>query len=486
MRGNKTAMFKIDFESKKTRAAIRYFTYGVMTLSVLGISALAVLFTLGYRLDKAGSFDQGGLVQFRTLPSGAIVRVDGKRTATTPAKATLSAGAHDISMQRSGYREWTKQINIAAGQLLWLDYARLIPNSVTTTTVQAFDKLDSLQFSPDRKWALLLPEAGQPSVVLADLRDSEKPALQTLTLPAGSWTASPDPHSFILQEWNIGSRYMLIKHTYGTTTEFLRFDREQPDKVINLSRTLGQLSLAHFAGDNPAIIYGILGGQLQQYDTNNANNTKTFATAIVNDFVVYRDNRLAIVGERDGKRIVSYIVNGVETIVQTYEPTTGVLIALNNYFNDDYLAVAVGDQISIYRSPKDVGTTLPAKVFADFQIKDGAGAVQWLSFSGNGRLLVAQSGATYTTYDLELSRQTTTTVGVAAQQRFYWLDDYTLAIDVDNVLRLREFDGANQQDISSVVSGYRVSLSEDGNYIYSIGRDGQNKLLLQRSQIVLP
>ena len=52
-----------------------------------------------------------------------------------------------------------------------------------------------------------------------------------------------------------------------------------------------------------------------------------------------------------------------------------------------------------------------------------------------------------------------------------WLDDYYLWSDAGDRLRLVEFDGQNERDITSVARGYDVSLSPTGHSLFSIGKN---------------
>jgi hypothetical protein len=60
-------MFPISLKSKKAKLALRFFTYGVMTLATVLLTTLAVFYALGYRFNRdTFTFEQGGLVQFRS------------------------------------------------------------------------------------------------------------------------------------------------------------------------------------------------------------------------------------------------------------------------------------------------------------------------------------------------------------------------------------------------------------------------------------
>src|SRR5262249_48758655 len=105
-------MWHIDLASKRARLALRFFTYGVMTLATILLTTLAVFYAMGYRFNQNDlTFEQGGLIQFRSAPEGAQVYIDGALQGfTTPGRANLGAGTHTVSMQLKGYRSWQKTV----------------------------------------------------------------------------------------------------------------------------------------------------------------------------------------------------------------------------------------------------------------------------------------------------------------------------------------------------------------------------------------
>ncbi len=252
-------MFNFDKTSKKTKLALRFFTYGVMTIATIVITAISMLFALGYRFDRANlSFDQGGLLQLQTRPDGATVVIDGtKRSYNTPGKSDVTAGKHTISLQKKDYRAWSKTVPVAAGQLLWINYARLFPEAISTAPVQEFASLAGTLVSPDRKWLLAQTAIGSSEFIVSDLSDPPKPKIITLNIPDDKLTIkSGAVRAFSLLEWDQDSRYFLVRYTSDEITEYLRLDRSQPAGIINISRNL-QLPISDikFAGGNPNSVY---------------------------------------------------------------------------------------------------------------------------------------------------------------------------------------------------------------------------------------
>src|SRR5690606_33348605 len=130
--------------------------YAVSTLAVITIVTAAILFIQGYRLDSHHGLEQGALLQFRSLPSGATITVDSKTIGSrTPAKYTVLSGKHAFIMERDGYKPWAKVLDIKAGTLTWLDYIRLIPTDIQVNTVKQYESIAAMKASPDRRFLLV-------------------------------------------------------------------------------------------------------------------------------------------------------------------------------------------------------------------------------------------------------------------------------------------------------------------------------------------
>jgi hypothetical protein len=196
-------------QSPRKRKLMLYFTYGVMTTAVALISAVCIFLVLGYRFDlKSGDVEQGALLQFRSFPSAATITLDRETLSfVTPGKRNVDAGQHSVSMQRDGYKTWQKTFTVKASELRWLNYARLVPETIKTTAPKEFTALADALPSPDKKWLLIQQAADKAEFTLVDIRDDEKPVFSQIVLPASSYTQRDgQPHQFSLEEWDFGAR----------------------------------------------------------------------------------------------------------------------------------------------------------------------------------------------------------------------------------------------------------------------------------------
>jgi hypothetical protein len=486
-------MFNIDFSSKRAKLALRFFTYGVMTISTVVITTIMIFFALGYRLDKDFNFAQGGLVQFKTFPESADVYIDGqKQSSRTPSKANLFAGQHTVSMSLQGYHEWTKTFDLAGSELLWLNYARLIPEDVKTSVARDFSNVSSNLSSPDKHWVLLQTESKSPVFVLADISDEKQPKFTDIQIPDSSLTKKNDSYgTFTVVEWDLKSQNILFKHQNADVIEFISLDRSKPNEAVNLTKVFGfNITEAHYSGNSSNIIFANTSGVLRRLDV----SSKSASGVLVNklsSFVVYGDEKIAYVATDDSiagnepGQILGVWNKNQPTVVRKYLLDDKIVFNYSEYDGHDYLAVGVqgSNDVNIIRDPAD-NAEADSAVFAQFSL---GMSPKWISFSSNGRMLVAQNNCAFATYDLEESRSYSKTLDIGAEvnAQYRWLDDFYLYTTAGELLHVFEFDGTNLNEVVQVVAGQSVTLSSGGKSLFSIGRGDANGFSFQRSDMTV-
>lgn len=484
-------MFHIDLSSKRARLAIRFFTYGVMTLATILLTALAVFYAMGWRFNQNDlSFEQGGLLQFISTPRGAQVVIDDKlQSFTTPGRINFGAGTHTAKMQLEGYHTWQKSFSLSPGELLWLNYVRLIPQNIATTKMAGFDSVVAAMASPDRKWMLVQEKIDQPAFKLVDFSDPKKPVVTDLAIPESQLTKKDEKYGqFTIKEWDLNSRYVLIEHANNGSREVLRVDRQKAADAKNISRLFSlAIAEAHFAGGNANLLFANTDGVLRSLDVG-ANTASAALISGVEQFSVYGNDTIAFVAARDGdsaatkQRVAGIYTQGKETIARTFAADAKVTIAYSEYTRHAYLAIHTGNgEVKVLRDP--TATTKDNAEVASFTVSNEA---KWLKFSSSGRMLVAGNGNEIANYDLELDELSARTIsGPALAHPPQWLDDYYLWTDAGDKLRLFEFDGTNDHEITAVAPGIVASLSQDGSYLYSFKKTDAGSFELQSSQLVL-
>ena len=478
--------------SAERKPWLRTAVYTFMTLAVTVIVSLLMLVILGYQFNqKDGRLEQGGLLQFHSIPAGAQVTLDEMKLGSlTDTKTTVETGDHFVTFSKQGYRMWQKYIRVQPGQVAWLSYARLIPQTITPEPIQTYTTLSSALTSPDRHYMLLHQAADQPEFTLVDIQ-GDTPHVSTLTLPVGSYTAplQGQKQSFVLKSWSGDNQVALVRHTYDNKkVEWLLLNRSSPEKSINLNTAYAiSPSVIEFAGGNHSLLFVQNGDIVQRINLDEQTLSRPLVTN-VSDFTTYDDKTIAYSTKADAKSqmTVGYAAVDIpqpQTIATYPADKKPLFAALSQYFGQSYVGIVHGDDFTLLTgrlpTPDNKGSL---KKFGKHIVPDGV----WnLEVRGSNRFVVVTLPNGYATYDIELKKYDETAWKYKTQspRRLQWLDDYTIWSDHGDNLRIYEFDGANQQDIMPVAEGFTATISANDKYVYDIAKTDKG-YVLQRALLI--
>ena len=482
--------------SQKKQAVKQVLIYVGMTATVLTVVFLLVLFTLGYRFDRsARTIEQGGLVQLNSIPSGASVMINAARVSgTTATKATLAPGQHTISMTRNGYHPWQKTVDVRRGGVLWLNYARLIPTNLPVENVLELPGAVSSKASPNRELYAMITEKSSSTIRLFTLTSST-PQSKDLVLPDGSYTKPEESaeSTFRIAAWDKSSRYILIEHTYAESKEWIVVDSENIDRTENLTTTFSlAISDVQFSPEDSRVLYALISGDIRKLDLENSTISAPLAQNVT-EFSFYENATIfftTAIDEVTKTRNVGYVSEGAgeSRVVRRYSDD-GALplhVVADKYYSQTYVAVAYGDTIEILSGPlpkSDSEATLSLTTIATVSTKE---PIAHFSSRTNGRFFVAQHGRSYSVYDLELQKSSTTMLrGEGAMgSELGWIDNYIVWSAVDGALRLYEFDGANQHDIMPIVPGQSPVITPNNRFLYAPTADENGAYHLSRVRLI--
>lgn len=479
--------------SRRRQPWLRTAIYSFMTLTVTVIVALLMLVVLGYQFNnKDGRIEQGGLLQFESIPTGATVTLDQLPfSSLTNTKATVDRGDHFVEYNLANYRTWQKHISVSAGQIGWLSYARLIPTTVTPKTLQQYTDLTGTLAAPSNKYMLLHQAADSPDFTLANIQ-GDTVQYSTLTLPASTYTApsAGQPQSFTLQSWSQDDQAVLVLHTYDDgKTEWLLLNRNAPEKSINLSVAYGiSPSAAQFAGTGSKLLFVRTDNTIRRINLDEQTLSRPLATNVDN-FTAYDDKTIIYSTTADDKnqRTVAYAAVDIDNpVTLSVYPADGqpLYAAMTNYFGQRYVAIAHGQALKVLTGSLPTATDSGSlRTFATPTLSANPVA---LTASLNDRFFMAQLPTGYATYDIELKKYDETKWAMQPQtpRPLNWLDNFMLWSDYGGQLRFYEFDGANQQNIMPVAEGYTASLSPNGKYVYGVARTDKG-YVFERAQLIL-
>ena len=486
---------------------IRTAIYSFMTLTVTVIVALLMLVVLGYQFNnKDGKLEQGGLLQFESIPTGAAVTLDNLRLGSlTNTKSTVDTGNHFVTYTLQGYRQWQKSIDVRPGQIGWLSYARLIPTDIKPETLHEYDTLTGAVASPSRRYMLLHEAIDSPSFTLADVQ-GDTLRYATLTLPTTVFapTAEGKAQYFTIDSWSEDDNAVLIRHAYddGSKTEWILLDRDSPEKSINISTTYGvSPTSVKFAGHGDNLLFVQTDDTVRRINLDEQTLSRPLASKVAR-FSIYDEKTIiyTTVPDDKGANTVAYaavdIASPVTLGTYTKDDVAG-FATMMSYFGKRYVAIVHGQTLTVtYGALPTLTDKGSMKSFATQKLSSDT---LELVASRNNRFFVARQLNGFSTYDIELKKydetiwagRTPISDAEAAMMEMTatplkWLDDYSIWADYGGTLRLYDFDGANQQAIMPVAQGteFNVTLSQNNKYLYAIAKT-DNGFTLERARMIL-
>ncbi len=481
--------------SKRSNFIKRIVVYSATTLVVVLIAGFVILTVMGFKFDTdKQQFEQYAFLQFNSAPTGASVAVDGVEvTGKTPNKTSVPEGKHEVVIWRDGFETWRKTLYIKSGTLTWLNYILMVPTKLNVESVADYEGLSMSLASPLNKYMAVQQSVDKPSFDIAQL-DIDLPTFNQINVPKKDYSeayTTSVKHTFKISSWDQGERYMLIKHNYNDNVEWLVVDSQDENNTKNITKLFDlQLSDVKFSGTGGNILFGLESGNIRKLDTKAETVSKLLVTK-VKQFSLYGQNIITYIGDGDnGNRLVGLYRDGDEKpyVVKTISSSdvSNLQVASSRYFSEDYIAIADGKTVDILSG--NYSTLLFSDLSSIKSVKtfNVAGDVLNLSFSPSGQYLLAQSGADFTSYDLEYKNtiaSTVDTTGSASHLR--WLNNSYFWSDNSSNLNIREFDGANPRVINPVVVGQDVALTKSGKFLYSLNKS-TNGYQLQRVKMVTP
>lgn len=495
-------------QNSRRTIALHSFIYGIMTLAVIVSVTIALGWTMGFRVNlTSGQLSRVALMQFNSFPGGANVSINGATIGSqTATHLNVDAGRKDIIISKTGYRNWSTTVNATPSDVIWLSYARLVPNRVETRELKSFANFTDAQMlaSPDKNH-LALQLGNLNDFMMVDVSNSTAPKFVDLKLDVNKLTA-PAPgqtDKFVVIEWDPGSRYLLVRHDImnsdnsPASSEIIEVDTQNPSfnnsDVRNLSKDFNvNLTDPHFAGSTGNAFFALTGSDVRKIDYGSNSLSAPLVSNVVN-YHLYGNNIFAFTTRTVAPagqitRVAGVYNDGKIVNVKTFADDQAIDAVFNNSEGTDYLAILHGDaggtsRISIYTAPlnrtnnitnlKPIVVTLPftSDAFAN---------------STSGRLLVVTNGKNVFTYDLETAEKYDFQLSAPSTQ-LVWLDDYHLVGISSNggqpQLAMFDFNGQNRQTITT---GYgAAALSSDNKYVYSLVNrktsGGDNTVVLQSS-----
>ena len=469
-------------KSKKIRNARIIATNIFMTISVIVIVFVLIFAAQGYTINRSGEFEQSGLVQIRSNPSGATVRIDGEtQFSHTEINKMLRATTHNIIISKDGYDTWRTDIDVESGLLTRIEWVRLFPLESKPEDTLKFDNLRFAIFSSNRK-QLLTYEYGDKNLKLANIQGAQP---KTTKIPLASFIAAAEDEELNKEidfySWNDTSNHVILRqHQAEEADQWILVNLDAPEKSINLSQKLGSNIAQILFANDAATKFWILDDQqnLYSYETNSQNVEVPTALAksvvkIANnkDTIAYMANETDETPGNTSSNI--YILKDGETsptLIESLNSANDISLAMGTYWGSEWLAYNSGNLLKIVAG-KYPSANKTEKTLSTILKEELSFTPSFASTNQAQRLIVLADAQNYFTYDFE-NKTSDLFSSDSDIAKINWLDDFLIWQKHDNKIIVRDFNGQNRRElISEVNNDMPAIITSNNKWLYYFDRE---------------
>ena len=470
--------------------------YVLVAIAIIIATRLLVLVAEGFALGKNGTVIQNGLTFFSSQPNPAQIYVNNKlEPATTNTRLLLPAGIYNIRLNRSGYRDWRRTIELQGGDVQHFDYPLLIPAKLTTKHVaQPYAAAPGLVTqSPDRRWLLVEKPGSAPNFDVYDLKNPAK-APTAVDFPANLLNKGVTTENWQLEEWADDNQHVVLEHNFDGKTEYILVDRADPAQSVNLNTALSA-SPAKLTLDNKKYnqyyLYDAASGTLQT-----ASLQAPAAVPVLQHVLAYQsygtDTLLYATdtGAPAGKVLVKLQIGSQTYPIHTFPAGTAYLLDLTKYSGSLYVAAGASSEnkVYIYADPAGQLSTLPNHAVVPSQVLHVT-APNYLHFSTNAQFIMTENGTQFGVYDIENTKGYNYTAAEpldAPQAHATWMDGDRLTYVSGGKLLIFDYDDTNRQSLMAAASAYLPAFAPDYKNVYALAPAAAGLFELTQTSLLIP
>jgi len=472
----------MDFlDPLKTKRRNQRLIVGYIFLAVLISLGTIVLVYLsyGFGLNKKGEVYQNGLIYVASSPNNANITLNSVSYGPTNTSINTPAGQYLLKINKDGYRQWQRTIEVDGASVQHFDYPLLIPNKLTSSTLTSYVSSPTLStLSPDKRWMLVqnVNSIGVFNEYDLNTKPLSKPI--TLTIPTGILTNPGPTDTLKVVQWSTDNIHVLLEHLTVGGGEYILLDRQNPANSSNLSKILSVVpgSSAVSLSDNKYDQYYVYNpGTKIIYRATLSNTTLSKVLSGVLSYKTYGSKMLLYASEEKvsaGTVAIRLLDDKTNYNLRTY-------VAGSNYFmdmaqnNGNWFVVTASSQDNrafVYENPEQTLQQFPNMPLAPVDIMKVDG-VNYVKFSTDTTKILASNGLNVATYDDFANNSYTYALpGTldAPQSNATWMDGDRLIYISNGVVNMIDYDGINLQQLVPGSSSILPVFNSSFKYLYTI------------------
>ncbi len=453
--------------------------YALMAIVIILATIILVYGAYGYSLNtKTGDVVQNGLLFLDSKPGGAKISLNDKDiNATTGSRLILPAGNYSVILKRDGYRPWTRSIPLEEHNIARFVYPLLFPEKMVQKSLKSYESTPSLVTqSPDSHWILVQSSNQASGSVTFDQYDTGDIAapIKQLIIPTGVMTPSSASDNILtMVEWSTDNNHVILKHSFGGSSEFIIFNRSEPSSSININ-SLFNINPTEVALRDKKIsqlyLFDSAGGSIRIGDTDSGQLAEPFLRGVLSfkpyasNLILYATNKSSTLGKTNIN-----IWNGGK-IYKLTELTSGSVLTLDTAeFQGHFYYLTASDSDDhtyIYKDPLStlanpaIGKAVPLLVFRISGVNKGG-------FSTNSRFLDVEADQKFGVYDMETKTRYQYSIAKPLAAPLRWMDGHRLIGESDSKVFVMDYDSSNQQILVPTLLPEGAYFSRNFNQLFT-------------------
>lgn len=474
---------------KKHQHRIRlYIGYGLLTVAVAIATVILVYIGNGFYVDRStGDLIQNGQFFVNSDPDGATIYLNGRQQRPkTPGRLVVPSGIYNVSIKRDGYRDWqASNVLLEGGTVERLDYARLLPTTLTPTAVQTFANSPyAVSESTDRHYITLQFSDHPLSVFVMDLTKPESAPMEVI-LPKTLFSDPAKIGQLQLTEWADDNKHFIIKNMVdGVAQEFIIVNRENPDQSVNLTRELHlgvtEVTLHDRAYDN-YYVFDAAAKTLSTVDLSDKNlkvkiNDVVYYKTYGSDYILYIT---AAAPADKGKMQARLDVDGKSYLMREVPESPAYLLAIAKLGNAPVLAIGVQNEnkVTILRDPLTYLKANPRQLLplptTVLQVKSPTE----VSFSTDVTTAMARGGQNFASHNFDLDKTSKFVLPAPTSNTpIQWVDGKHMTAVSGGAVQMFDFSGENLQKMVPSLENLGVFFDNSYQSTYTFTADQNGKV----------
>jgi hypothetical protein len=491
------AMDYLDHGKVIRQRILLYSGYVLIAVAIVIAALVFVYQAYGFNLGKNNTVIQNGLIFLSSQPNPANIYLNNTlRPEQTNTRLIIPSGVYKVRLTRSGYRDWTRTIEVNGGTVEHFDYPFLIPTKLNSTKLASYTSAPGLVTqSLDKRWLLIEKPGSITDFDLYDFKNPAKPVVSSVSLPSSILSKASVSEGWQFVSWADDNQHILLEHIFDGKYEYILVDRTDLTQSVNLTTQLGtgdgQLTLNNNKYDS----YNVLDpatGDLKLYSL--SSNTPQLIASHVLAYKTYGSSTVLYVTSEGATKdhvIVKLINNGTTYTIKTLPISTTYLLDLTTYNGTLYAAIGSDTYSRVYIYADPIGQLANYPDQAPLPLWElYVSGVNYLSFSDNAQFIMAEGGNGFAVYDIQNNLgylyNTSSNPIDPLEPHANWMDGDRLDYVSGSKLLIMDYDHQNIQTLVPEMPSNLPIFSANYKYLMTLNPNSSGLFDLNQTPLVTP